>query len=121
MDAAEMDVAELDHLAPQLAVTLESVASIQGVAGDEVPPTSHPLPLTSARRRRRSTTRSGVQQSPVLAPAQGGLTSGQEASHDARTQVGVELMQRDLEAIAPIAGGYPDQVPAVRHRVLDVD
>jgi aspartyl-tRNA(Asn)/glutamyl-tRNA(Gln) amidotransferase subunit C len=41
---------ELDHLAPQLAVILESVASITGVAGDDVPPTSHALPLTNVFR-----------------------------------------------------------------------
>jgi aspartyl-tRNA(Asn)/glutamyl-tRNA(Gln) amidotransferase subunit C len=46
----EMDAAELDHLAPQLSVILESVASIQGVAGDDVPPTSHPIPLTNVFR-----------------------------------------------------------------------
>ena len=42
--------AELDHLAPQLSVILESIASIQGVAGDDVPPTSHTLPLTNVLR-----------------------------------------------------------------------
>lgn len=41
---------ELDHLAPQLSVILESVASIAGVAGDDVPPTSHPMPLTNVFR-----------------------------------------------------------------------
>lgn len=41
---------ELDHLAPQLSVILESVASISGVAGDDIPPTSHPLPLTNVFR-----------------------------------------------------------------------
>lgn len=46
----DLDDAELDHLAPQLAVILESVASIRGVAGDDVPPTSHPLPLTNVFR-----------------------------------------------------------------------
>ena len=46
----EMDSVELDRLAPQLAVILESVASIQGVAGDDVPPTSHALPLTNVFR-----------------------------------------------------------------------
>jgi aspartyl-tRNA(Asn)/glutamyl-tRNA(Gln) amidotransferase subunit C len=46
----EMDTAELDHLAPQLSVILDSVASIQGVADDDVPPTSHPLPLTNVFR-----------------------------------------------------------------------
>ncbi len=41
---------ELAHLAPQLSVILESVASIQEVAGDDIPPTSHPLPLTNVFR-----------------------------------------------------------------------
>ena len=41
---------ELDHLAPQLSVILESVASISEVAGADVPPTSHPLPLTNVFR-----------------------------------------------------------------------
>ena len=42
--------AELDHLAPQLSVILESVASINGVASDDIPPTSHALPLTNVFR-----------------------------------------------------------------------
>ena len=46
----DLDDAELDHLAPQLSVILESIASIQGVAGDDVPPTSHALPLTNVYR-----------------------------------------------------------------------
>ena len=46
----ELTEAELDHLAPQLSVILDSVASIQGVAGDDVPPSSHPLPLTNVYR-----------------------------------------------------------------------
>ena len=46
----DLDDAELDHLAPQLSVILESVASINGVAGDDIPPTSHPLPLTNVFR-----------------------------------------------------------------------
>ncbi|MBM7507016.1 aspartyl-tRNA(Asn)/glutamyl-tRNA(Gln) amidotransferase subunit C [Nocardioides salarius] len=41
---------ELDHLAPQLSVILDSVASISEVAGADVPPTSHPLPLTNVFR-----------------------------------------------------------------------
>ena len=51
-DLARIDLsdAELDHLAPQLSVILESVASISGVAGDDVPPTSHALPLTNVFR-----------------------------------------------------------------------
>lgn len=46
----DLDDAELDKLAPQLSVILKSVASIAGVAGDDVPPTSHPLPLTNVFR-----------------------------------------------------------------------
>ena len=42
--------AELDHLAPQLGVILESIASIRDVAADDVPPTSHALPLTNVFR-----------------------------------------------------------------------
>jgi aspartyl-tRNA(Asn)/glutamyl-tRNA(Gln) amidotransferase subunit C len=42
--------AELDHLAPQLSVILESVASISGVADESTPPTSHALPLTNVFR-----------------------------------------------------------------------
>src|SRR3954464_15167749 len=46
----ELSDAELDHLAPQLSVILDSIASIQGVAGDAVPPPPHPLPLTNVFR-----------------------------------------------------------------------
>lgn len=46
----ELSDAELDHLAPQLSVILESVASINGVAGEDIPPTSHALPLTNVFR-----------------------------------------------------------------------
>jgi aspartyl-tRNA(Asn)/glutamyl-tRNA(Gln) amidotransferase subunit C len=51
-DLARIDLsdAELDHLAPQLAVILESVASIREVAAADVPPTSHALPLTNVFR-----------------------------------------------------------------------
>jgi aspartyl-tRNA(Asn)/glutamyl-tRNA(Gln) amidotransferase subunit C len=51
-DLARIDLsdAELDHLAPQLSVILESVASINDVASDDIPPTSHALPLTHVFR-----------------------------------------------------------------------
>ena len=51
-DLARIDLsdAELDHLAPQLSVILESVAAINEVASADVPPTSHPLPLTNVFR-----------------------------------------------------------------------
>ena len=46
----DLSDAELDHLAPQLSVILDSVASINGVAGEDVPPTSHAIPLTNVFR-----------------------------------------------------------------------
>jgi aspartyl-tRNA(Asn)/glutamyl-tRNA(Gln) amidotransferase subunit C len=42
--------AELDSLAPQLAVILESVAAVSQVAADEIPPSSHALPLQNVYR-----------------------------------------------------------------------
>ena len=50
LDVFDLSDAELDHLAPQLAVILDSVASISAVAAGDVPPTSHPLPLTNVFR-----------------------------------------------------------------------
>jgi aspartyl-tRNA(Asn)/glutamyl-tRNA(Gln) amidotransferase subunit C len=41
---------ELDHLAPQLEVILESVARVGEVAADDIPPTSHALPITNVVR-----------------------------------------------------------------------
>ncbi|HEX5769477.1 MAG TPA: Asp-tRNA(Asn)/Glu-tRNA(Gln) amidotransferase subunit GatC [Nocardioidaceae bacterium] len=51
-DLARIDLsdAELDHLAPQLAVILDSIKSISEVAADDIPPTSHPMPLTNVFR-----------------------------------------------------------------------
>jgi aspartyl-tRNA(Asn)/glutamyl-tRNA(Gln) amidotransferase subunit C len=51
-DLARIDLsdAELDHLAPQLAVILESIASISDAAAGDVPPTSHAIPLTNVFR-----------------------------------------------------------------------
>ncbi|MFT3871181.1 MAG: Asp-tRNA(Asn)/Glu-tRNA(Gln) amidotransferase subunit GatC [Nocardioides sp.] len=51
-DLARIDLSEeeLDHLAPQLTVILESVASISAVASEEIPPTSHAIPLTNVFR-----------------------------------------------------------------------
>jgi aspartyl-tRNA(Asn)/glutamyl-tRNA(Gln) amidotransferase subunit C len=46
----EMTDEELAHLAPQLDVILESVASVTDVATDDIPPTSHALPLTNVFR-----------------------------------------------------------------------
>jgi aspartyl-tRNA(Asn)/glutamyl-tRNA(Gln) amidotransferase subunit C len=41
---------ELDHLGGQLDVILGAVARVNEVAADEIPPTSHPLPLTNVMR-----------------------------------------------------------------------
>ncbi len=65
----DLDDAELDHLAPQLSVILESVASINGVAGDDVPPTSHALPLTNVFRDDVVTPGLTVEQALSMAPA----------------------------------------------------
>jgi aspartyl-tRNA(Asn)/glutamyl-tRNA(Gln) amidotransferase subunit C len=46
----ELDDAELDHLAPQLSVILESVAAIREVAAEDIPPTSHPIPVVNVFR-----------------------------------------------------------------------
>ena len=46
----ELTPAELAHLAPQLDVILESVARVADVAADDVPPSSHALPLTNVFR-----------------------------------------------------------------------
>ena len=42
--------AELDRLSGELAVILDAVARVSEVAADEVPPMSHPLPLTNVTR-----------------------------------------------------------------------
>jgi aspartyl-tRNA(Asn)/glutamyl-tRNA(Gln) amidotransferase subunit C len=41
---------ELDHLATQLDDILSAVARVQEVAADDIPPTSHALPLTNVFR-----------------------------------------------------------------------
>jgi len=46
----DLDDHELDYLAPQLSVILESIASISEVAAEDIPPTSHALPLTNVFR-----------------------------------------------------------------------
>lgn len=41
---------ELDHYAEQLDVILQSVARISEVAADDIPPTSHPVPVENVFR-----------------------------------------------------------------------
>ena len=46
----ELTPDELALLAPQLDVILESVAHVSDVAADDIPPSSHALPLTNVFR-----------------------------------------------------------------------
>ena len=46
----ELTDEELDHLAPQLDVILTSVAQVSQVAAQDIPPTSHSLPLQNVFR-----------------------------------------------------------------------
>lgn len=41
---------ELDRLAGQLGVILDAVATVSQAAGEDVPATSHPMPLTNVTR-----------------------------------------------------------------------
>jgi aspartyl-tRNA(Asn)/glutamyl-tRNA(Gln) amidotransferase subunit C len=68
-DLARIDLsdAELDHLAPQLAVILDSIKSISEVAADDIPPTSHPMPLTNVFRE--DTVRPGLTAEEALSGA----------------------------------------------------
>jgi aspartyl-tRNA(Asn)/glutamyl-tRNA(Gln) amidotransferase subunit C len=45
-----MTDAELDAMAGQLDVILDAVGRVQEVAATDIPPTSHPLPLTNVLR-----------------------------------------------------------------------
>ena len=49
---ARLDLAEdeLDHYAEQLDVILQAVARVSEVAADDIPPTSHPVPLVNVMR-----------------------------------------------------------------------
>ena len=46
----ELTPAELAHLAPQLEVILDYVAEVGQVMAEDIPPTSHALPLTNVFR-----------------------------------------------------------------------
>ncbi len=69
--------AELDHLAPQLAVILESVTAVSAVAAADIPPTSHALPLQNVFRPDEN--------SPSLTPDQ--ALSGAPEAHEQRFSV----------------------------------
>lgn len=46
----ELSGEELDHFAQQLDDIIGAVARVSEVTGEDVPPTSHPLPLTNVMR-----------------------------------------------------------------------
>jgi aspartyl-tRNA(Asn)/glutamyl-tRNA(Gln) amidotransferase subunit C len=46
----EMTDAELDHLASEMDLILESVSRVQGVAGEDIPPTSHAIAMHNVMR-----------------------------------------------------------------------
>lgn len=63
----DLSPTELDRLAGQLEVILGAVATVRQVAGDDVPATSHPIPLTNVTRP--DTPRPGLTAQDVLAGA----------------------------------------------------
>ena len=66
----ELSAEELDHFAGQLDAIIGAVARVSEVATADVPPTSHPLPLTNVMRP--DTVRPGLtaQEALAAAPAQ---------------------------------------------------
>lgn len=68
-DLARIDLseAEIDKLAPQLAVILEAIESIADVATDDIAPTSHAVPLTNVFRE--DVVRPGLTAAEALAAA----------------------------------------------------
>ena len=46
----ELSDEELDHYAGQLDVILQSVARVSEVVADDIPPTSHPIPMQNVFR-----------------------------------------------------------------------
>ncbi len=64
-----LDEDELDLLAPELQVIVESVAKVGEVAGADVPPTSHPLPVTNVLRADEVTESLTAEEALAAAPA----------------------------------------------------
>jgi aspartyl-tRNA(Asn)/glutamyl-tRNA(Gln) amidotransferase subunit C len=46
----DLSTEELDKISGQLDVILNAVATVQNLAGDDVPATSHPMPLVNVTR-----------------------------------------------------------------------
>jgi aspartyl-tRNA(Asn)/glutamyl-tRNA(Gln) amidotransferase subunit C len=68
---------ELDHLATQLDEIISAVARVQEVAAEDIPPSSHALPLTNVFR--------ADEPRPCLTPEQ--ALSGAPAAEDQRFKV----------------------------------
>jgi aspartyl-tRNA(Asn)/glutamyl-tRNA(Gln) amidotransferase subunit C len=66
----ELSGEELDHFAGQLDDIIGAVARVSEVAGEDVPPTSHPLPLTNVMRQDTVRPSLTAQQALSGAPAQ---------------------------------------------------
>ena len=58
---------EIDHYAGQLDVILQSVARVSEVAGEDIPPTSHPIPMVNVFRE--DVSRPGLAREAVAAGA----------------------------------------------------
>ncbi|NYI06541.1 Asp-tRNA(Asn)/Glu-tRNA(Gln) amidotransferase subunit GatC [Allostreptomyces psammosilenae] len=65
----ELTDEEIDHFAGQLDVILGAVARVGEVAADDIPPTSHPLPLTNVMRPDEVRESLGTEQALAGAPA----------------------------------------------------
>ncbi|MDO8309477.1 MAG: Asp-tRNA(Asn)/Glu-tRNA(Gln) amidotransferase subunit GatC [Actinomycetota bacterium] len=63
----QLDPDELDHYAGQLDVILQSVARVSEVAADDIPPTSHPVPMQNVFRE--DVARPGLPRAEVAAGA----------------------------------------------------
>ncbi|MEV1009575.1 Asp-tRNA(Asn)/Glu-tRNA(Gln) amidotransferase subunit GatC [Streptomyces sp. NPDC049881] len=66
----ELTDEELEHFAGQLDDIIGAVARVADVAAEDVPPTSHPLPLTNVMREDRVRPSLTARQALAAAPAQ---------------------------------------------------
>lgn len=63
----ELTPVEMDHYATQLDVIISSVARVSEVAADDIPPTSHPIPMQNVFRQ--DVARAGLDRATVAAAA----------------------------------------------------